>query len=417
MRSKKGILICAAMLCLALLCLTALGGAEEYRTLKQGMEGKDVLRFKQAMYWLGYFTTEKLSDQYNGTTTERVKMLQKNNGLPETGVADPELQELVFSGKAVKTDTAPNPSPVPTPSPTPVPPKGPAATPSLPPLTEEGFLAEDAGMEEYVYVNADDGQWVYITSSLAIDLRRYTDAAAKNEWFEGDIRCSAETPLTAYLNPAQGKMASYSNPLTLARENRVVLGFSDDHFGDRLYAYTSGQSTRVGIVVRNRQIYSDRTAAAGRPGFPNLEVLAVFEDGSMKTFASDAYTAQEYIDMGAVNTYAFGPILVTEGHRGEYMLRDEYYTYREPRCAIGMYETYHYFLLVVKGRDGVHSGAYLTWLADKMMEKGVVEGINLDGGGTTALMFMGEMLNKSTRNVRAVTGITGFGNSEQVRSK
>ena len=52
-----------------------------------------------------------------------------------------------------------------------------------------------------------------------------------------------------------------------------------------------------------------------------------------------------------------------------------------------------------------------------MMEKGVVEGMNLDGGGTTALMFMGEMLNKSTRNVRSVTSITGFGNSTQVRAK
>ena len=42
---------------------------------------------------------------------------------------------------------------------------------------------------------------------------------------------------------------------------------------------------------------------------------------------------------------------------------------------------------MVKGRDGVNKGAYLTWLADKMLEKGVVEGINLDGGGTVALFL------------------------------
>ena len=50
-----------------------------------------------------------------------------------------------------------------------------------------------------------------------------------------------------------------------------------------------------------------------------------------------------------------------------------------------------------------------------MLEKGAVEAMNLDGGGTVALMFMGEMLNKSTSNVRSVTSITGFGNSPQVR--
>ncbi|MBQ2976694.1 MAG: phosphodiester glycosidase family protein, partial [Clostridia bacterium] len=119
--------------------------------------------------------------------------------------------------------------------------------------------------------------------------------------------------------------------------------------------------------------------------------------------------------MGVVHTYAFGPILVENGQLSEYMLRDEYYTYREPRCAIGMLEPHHYFLLVAKGRTSDSKGVYLTWLADKMLEKGVVEGFNLDGGGTAALMFMGKMLNKSTNTVRATTSITGFGNSDFVK--
>ena len=410
MRNKKLLFVCAGVLCLTLAAVSALG-AQAYRTLSQGDEGQDVLRFKQAMYWLGYFTTENVSDQYNGTTVERVKWLQKNNGLEETGIATPELQELVFSGNAVKTDTAPKPSSVPTPSPTPIPVQGPQATPSLPPLTEDGFLAPEAGTEEYIYADAEDGQWRYISASLSIDLRRYTDVENTLVWFEGDIRCSAETPLTAYLTQGtkyQGK--AYTNPLTLARENKVVLGISDDHFGDR---WNGG--IRTGVIVRNGQILTERTFPANHAAFPNLEVLAVFADGSMKTFPSDAHTAQEYLDMGVVNTYSFGPILVSEGHLSEYMLREEYYTYREPRCALGMIEPYHYILLVAKGRTSDSKGVYLTWLADKMLEKGAVEAMNLDGGGTVALMFMGEMLNKSTSNVRSVTSITGFGNSPQVR--
>ena len=46
-----------------------------------------------------------------------------------------------------------------------------------------------------------------------------------------------------------------------------------------------------------------------------------------------------------------------------------------------------------------------------------VNAINLDGGGTTALMFMGKMLNKGTANVRSVTSISGFGVSDQVPEK
>lgn len=410
MRNKKYIGILLAVLTVLALCFTALA-ADEYRTLKQGDEGKDVLRFKKAMYWLGYFTTENVSDQYNGTTVERVMLLQKNNGLEETGVATPELQEFVFSGKCIPTDTAPKPSPVPTPSPTPIPVQGPAASPELPALTEEGFLAADADMEEYVYVNEEDGQWIYISPSIAIDLRRYHDVENTIIWFEGDIKTSPETPLTSYLtnpdskNPGKG----YANPLDLARDNKVVLGITDDHFGDR---WNGG--IRTGVIVRNKKIIQERTFAAGQGAFPNLEVLAVFEDGSMKTFVSDAHTGQEYLDMGVVNTYAFGPILVSEGQVSEYMLRDEYYTYREPRCAIGMYEPHHYFLLVAKGRTNDSKGVYLTWLADKMMEKGVIEAMNLDGGGTVALMFMGKMLNKSTNSVRSTSSITGFGVSDLV---
>lgn len=410
MRNKKIGLILLATAALLVFCVSAFA-ADEYRTFKQGDEGRDVLRFKQAMYWLGYFTTENVSDQYNGTTVERVKWLQRNNGLEETGIATPELQELVFSGQAVKTDDAPKPSPVPTPSPTPIPVKAPEASPSLPPLNEKGFLAENAGTEEFVYENEEDGQWIYITDSIAIDLRRYTDVENTLVWFEGDIKTSEETPLTAYLTNPTGKNPGkgYASPITLAKNNKVVLGITDDHFGDR---WNGG--ARVGVIIRNGKIIKEQPRTTQKPTFPSLEVLAVFEDGSMKTFASDAHTGQEYLDMGVVNTYAFGPILVSEGQLGKWMLEENFYHYREPRCAIGMYEPHHYFLLVAKGRTDDSKGVYLNWLAEKMLEKGVVEGMNLDGGGTTALMFMGKILNKANRNLRSTSSITGFGVSELV---
>ena len=344
-----------------------------------------------------------------------MKQLQKNNGLEQTGIADPALQELVFSGNAVKTKSAPKPSPVPTPAPTPKPPLDLSAI--LPPQTEEGFLAPGAGTDEFVYTDEAEGVWIYLTSSLAIDLRRYEDISDKKNpvvWFEADIHASPESPMTAYLTQGkkyQGK--SYSTPVKLARLNRVVLAFADDNFGDRWNA-----GSRTGVIVRNREIIGERTVADGKGKFPNLEVLALFEDGSMKTFASDAHTAQEYLDMGVVDTYAFGPILIQDGQLSDYMQRSEYYSYHEPRCALGMIEPYHYYLLVVKGRTSDSNGAYLTWLANNMLQHGVQEGINLDGGGTTAIVFMGQILNwSSVKQLRQTTSITGFGVSEQVPEK
>ena len=79
-----------AALCLLLACALLLGAPcawAEYRELREGMRGSDVLALKTAMYYLGYFTSLNLSDSYNAVMTQRVKNLQKANDLPQTGQA------------------------------------------------------------------------------------------------------------------------------------------------------------------------------------------------------------------------------------------------------------------------------------------------------------------------------------------
>ena len=102
-----------AALCLLLACALLLGAPcarAEYRELREGMRGSDVLALKTAMYYLGYFTSLNLSDSYNAVMTQRVKNLQKANDLPQTGQADAALQALVFSGQCVPAPGAPDPT-------------------------------------------------------------------------------------------------------------------------------------------------------------------------------------------------------------------------------------------------------------------------------------------------------------------
>lgn len=437
MRGKKRILA-AGLMCVMLISLCFSAQADDYRTLKKGMEGRDVQRLKTAMYWLGYFKDKNVNDQYNSLMAERVMQLQKNNGLEETGVADAELQRLIFSGQAVPTDTAPSPSPVPPPTPipeptrtpkptrTPRPTKTPKPTPEpahgarlpveTPPVSEEGFLLADAGMEEFIHADAEDGHWIYLSADLAIDLQRWTDVKNKLVWYEADIRCSPESPLMAHLNgKTPGKSAR--SPVEIAREQRYVLAMTDDHFGIRVNN-GDGKGIPPGIIIRNGQIILEKSRDKDS-SFPNLNIMAVFEDGSMKTFLNKEHTAQEYLNMGVRHTLCFGPILVQNGQLSEYMQRKEYYSYKEPRMALGMIAPYHYQALCVEGRmpEKNNAGAYLTWLADKMLEKGVQEAINLDGGGTSCLLFMGERINKTANSLRSVYSLIGFGASEQVPEK
>ncbi len=433
MRSKKILrLIFAGLMCVLLISLCAVSCAEEYRTLKKGMEGRDVQRLKTAMYWLGYFKDKKVNDQYNSLMAERVMQLQKNNGLEETGVATPELQAFIFSGQCVPTDTAPSPSPVPpptntprptrtpkptkTPKPTPEPAHGARVPVEMPPLDEAGFLSAEAGVEEFIHVDQDDGHWIYLSKDISIDLQKWVDVKNKLVWYEGDVKCSPASPLNAFLN-GKNPGRSARSPLVTARENKAVLAMSDDHFGIRI-DNGDGKGIPPGIIIRNGQIILEKTREKDA-SFPNLNVLAVFEDGSMKTFLNTEHTAREYIDMGAVHTFSFGPILVQNGQLSEYMLRKEYYTYKEPRMALGMIAPYHYFVLCVEGRmpEKNNAGTYLTWLADKMIEKGVTEALNLDGGGTACLLFMGEKINHSANSTRNVYSMIGFGTSNQVPEK
>lgn len=77
--------------------------SESYKPLKQGSSGNDVVKMKKRMQELGYFAAgASLGNQYNATTTERVKLFQKANGLEQTGIADAATLMLLYSDSAKK---------------------------------------------------------------------------------------------------------------------------------------------------------------------------------------------------------------------------------------------------------------------------------------------------------------------------
>ena len=88
-----------------LIALTAFAisafGEGEYRPLKSGSYGDDVIAVKERLYDLGYCTNSTFNNRYTDDTVKRVKTFEENCGLPETGVMTPALQTLLFSENAV----------------------------------------------------------------------------------------------------------------------------------------------------------------------------------------------------------------------------------------------------------------------------------------------------------------------------
>lgn len=287
------------------------------------------------------------------------------------------------------------------------------AAPEPPETAENGFLPADSA--PYVYHSRDEGRWMYLDDELFVDIYRYYDTGLELEWFETFVTCQGATRMASLLSQQEGRSPgkSFQTPLQIAETHQPVLAINDDFFGSRWY-----NDKKTGVILRDGEILFEETFKTGANEFPPLEVLAVFADGSLRTFDSQEYTGQEYLDMGVVDTYAFGPILLRDGELGPRVLDENYSPYREPRTALGMIEPNAYVILTVSGRTEQSHGVHLLWLAERMRALGASEALNLDGGRTTYLWFMGDLINYSAElkgtSLRTITSMIGFGYAPQV---
>ena len=411
MKKYKALPAAAAVAVLLLLAVIVTGVFAEasYRELKKGDSGPDVTALKERLFDLGYITSRNFGDDYNKNTAERIRQLQKKNGLRQTGIATPELQELIFSdnciGKDGKKRAAADSSSGKAPARFLMP--EPAGKTKIP-LDEEGFYDAE---EPYVYADRKAGVWSYVSRDIHVEVRQRVDKSVPHQWLEAAIRYREPAFFGAMVNEAPPEKMTksgtfLSKPTTIVRDHKAVFAFSDDFFG---YRMLNKQTT--GIVIRNGRVWSEKTKKGDSRVWPPLDLIALFDDGHMKTYESDSHTAQEYLDMGVVSTFAFGPILVENGTVCP-DLKKWRTTDRAPRMAMGITADGTILAVDVLGRRKDAVGVTITWLADKLIELGAVEAVNLDGGNTTCMIFMDDVINRPAgvkeKDLRTVNGMIGI---------
>ena len=383
--------------------------APVYRLLQKNDSNNEVKDLKERMQDLGYFKrSSQLSKKFNDSMTEALTELLTVNELPLQTDVTPELQAFIFSDRC-KPKTLDFVTP--TPMPTALPFVYPQDLPDYPALTGQGFLADGAvDGDEYVLVDEEKGLWRYITKSLFIEIKRYSDPNKPLVWFETEILTGEGESLRSLRTATK---RTKRRAVTIARTNQAVLAFSDDYYEAHDY----------GVAIRDGEVLSSRLIHPSTKRFPLSDTLAVFPDGSMRADERRAFTAEEFIAMGAVHVLNFGPVLVHEGKLGERVATNDYSYHNEPRNALGMVEPNHYVLITVNGRVNNSKGTTLQWLARRMQAMGAKEALNLDGGFTTSLIFMGWQINKvsnvkaSGKNGRSMTSLLSFGSSPIVPSQ
>ena len=294
----------------------------------------------------------------------------------------------------------------------------------------KGFLTGDNPGEEYILEDAENGLWQYASKDLSVKITRVREQYNKKkirEYCIAEIWASENSPMEAIMAAPKGKWPEGVNqvsPELLVQKHPCVFAMSDDYYGSRQQNIL--QKTNVvqpGVIIRNGEVRWEKTKSTGGKYSrhrPCLDVLAVYRDGSMKTHISDEKTAQEYLDEGAVHTFAFGPWLIHEGKINEQEAVEGcgYYEQMEPLTGLGMIEPYHYIAIIARGRPKEkYAGVRLSWLAAKLQELGCTEALNLDGGGTACMFFNGKVVIQGQPNFRSMGSMIAFGLKEETEKE
>ncbi len=224
--------------------------------------------------------------------------------------------------------------------------------------------SEDASPEvtitSYTYGEGDDAATYYVADVTFSDITQLQSAFANDQYGTNIVE----------------------DPTDIAADVGAVFAINGDYYGFR----------DTGIEIRNGVAYRDEGERTG---------AVIYEDGTMEVYDETATSAQELLDDGAWLTLSFGPALVDDGasaadldtyevdtNFGNHSIQGD-----QPRTAIGMISANHYVFVVVDGRTDDSAGVTLEELAEIMQDLGATEAYNLDGGGSSTMVYDGDVVN------------------------
>ena len=245
-------------------------------------------------------------------------------------------------------------------------------------LTQLAASQQESSAEETIVTDNyyNDG-----TMSVTITEERVGDTTV----YVADVQLSSADQLkTAFADNTYGRNVTEPTS-SIAASVGAVLAINGDFYG----------SQQAGYVIRNGVLYR----STGKSG---AEDLVIYADGSLAIIQESQISAQELLEDGASNVLSFGPALVEDGEI-TVSVNDEVGRAKasNPRTAIAVINELHYLFVVSDGRTSVSEGLSLYELAAFLQSKGVQTAYNLDGGGSSTMVFLGKVVNNPTSSGRS----------------
>ena len=204
---------------------------------------------------------------------------------------------------------------------------------------------------------------------------------------------------------------TYSQPretlgYKLARQYHAVLAVNGDFFS---------MKTNSGITIRQGHAYylpkEDKNLTYRGAHY---DLLLIDAEGDLHILKAatldDLYNLPE--DMDIINTFTFGPGLVIDGERqGDFFNFNNSPESKTQRMCIAQVGPLEYLCICCEGPDDPDStGMTLEQFTDLVVaQEGVINAYNLDGGGSSTMVFHNKKVNCPNRNVnRSLVDILYF---------
>ena len=246
-----------------------------------------------------------------------------------------------------------------------------------------GRVAEKQTPQDIGNTTASKAQWTnnsYSDEKISVTINEYRQY--DTTVYVADVKVSsAEYLRTALARQSYGRNVT-AKTSEMARENNAILAINGDYYGAQEWGY----------VLRNGVLYRDA-------GYGYQDDLVIYQDGSFAIVNEANTTAADLLAAGAKQILSFGPALVMNGqiavNEGEEVGRAKA---SNPRTAIGIIDDLHYIFVVSDGRTNESRGLSLYQLAQFTQSLGAKTVYNLDGGGSSTMVFNGQVVNKPTTN-------------------
>jgi len=244
----------------------------------------------------------------------------------------------------------------------------------------------------------EPGELVYETDKLKVSIEQKQKDGMT--YFVADVKLTDVSQFKTAFAGDDFKSGIYEAVSDIAGRHSPVIAINADFC----------RYHREGVIIRNGELLRAQN-------IKKHHLLIVDENGNLSAqtdrSGKQGLVANRLEQANTWQTFEFGPVLVENGEPVE--LPKSFYVncadgYDNPRTAIGQKGPLHYVIIVVDGRrDGYSTGASIPQVQQLFLDEGVDFAFNLDGGGSTTLYFLGEVINMpSGGKERSVSDVIMF---------